>query len=68
MTLELPTVTAVCCDGTLDGNRRDKLVKIFETLKDKIKFGGGIKYFSHIDPKCEGIADYIHIDPIVNGA
>ena len=68
MTLELPTVTAVCCDGTLDGNRRDKLVKIFETLKDKIKFCGGINYFSYIDPKCEGIADYIHIDPIVNGA
>jgi hypothetical protein len=64
--LKLPTVTAVCFDGTLEGNRRDNHIKIFETFKDKIEFGGGIKYFSHIDPKCEGFADYIHTDPILN--
>ena len=66
--LKLPTVTALCFDGTLDGNRRDKHIKIFETLKDKIEFGGGVKYFSHIDPKCEGIANYIHTNPMLNGS
>ena len=63
--LNLPHVTAVCIDGTPDGNRRDHLIRIWESLKQKISFGS-TKYLSYVDPKCDGICEWHQIPKITN--
>jgi len=61
--LNLSNVTAICVDGTPEGNRNFRLVEIIKNMKTRIKFHD-IFYFSHVNPKCEELCSIIPIQKI----
>lgn len=61
----MKNVTAICIDGTPDGNRRDRLVQIWDALKSRIDFAC-IKHLSHVDPNCGELAEWHRIPRITN--
>lgn len=62
-TLDLRNITAVCIDGTIDGNRHDRLVKVISAMKQGITFAD-ILYFSHANQDCGGLCKVVAIPPI----
>lgn len=63
--LDLRHVTVACIDGTPEGNRQDRLVRIISSIKSRIAFGD-ILYFSYVSPNCEDLCTVIRIPPIHN--
>jgi hypothetical protein len=61
--LNLSNITAISVDGTAEGNRNPRLIRIFESIKPRIKFHD-IIHFSHVDLDHNENCRVIHIPKI----
>lgn len=63
--LNLHHITAICVDGTPDGSRLERLIRVISSIKSKIIFKD-ILYFSNVTPNCGDLCKFVPISPLKN--